>query len=95
MQGKISRNHRMPRKPSRKIQEAVRRAVAGTLNREMDVEVERREDGRWAVTLLRGKERSVAIGLEQWEMDAMVQVPLVPAHRRGIFLRQYRMLTGD
>lgn len=85
----------MPRKPSRKILEGVRRAVAGTLNRDMDVEVERQEGGRWSVTLVRGKERSVAIGLEGWEMDAMLHVPLVPAHRRGIFLRQYRILAGE
>jgi hypothetical protein len=80
---------------SKKIADAVRKAVVGTLNREVDVQVERQEGGRWAVTLLHGKDRSVAIGLEQWEMDAMLQVPLVPAHRRGIFLRQYRVLVGD
>ena len=79
----------------KKLNEAVRKAVTGTLNREVDVEVDRQEGGRWAVTLLHGKARSVAIGLEQWEMDAMLQVPLVPAHRRGIFLRQYRVLVGD
>ena len=80
---------------SKKLAEAVRKAVTSTLNREVEVEVERQEGGRWAITLLKGKARSVAIGLEQWEMDAMLQVPLVPAHRRGIFLRQYRVLVGD
>ena len=80
---------------TKKITETVRKAVSGTLNREVDVEVERRDGGRWAVTLLHGKARSVAIGLEQWEMDSMLQVPLVPAHRRGIFLRQYRVLVGE
>ena len=80
---------------TKKITETVRKAVSGTLNREVDVEVERQEGGRWAVTMLRGKSRSVSIGLEQWEMDSMLQVPLVPAHRRGIFLRQYRVLVGE
>ena len=80
---------------SKKLAEAVRKAVTSTLNREVEVEVERQEGGRWAITLLKGKARSVAIGLEHWEMDAMLQVPLVPAHRRGIFLRQYRVLVGE
>ena len=82
-------------KKNKKVTDAVRRAVAGTLNREMAVEVERRDGGRWTVTLVHGKERSVSIGLEDWEMNAMLEVPLVPAHRRGAFLRQYRMLVGD
>jgi hypothetical protein len=85
----------MPKKKNRKITEAVRKAVAGTLNREVEVEVERRDAGRWGVTLLHGKERSLQIGLEDWEMASMVQVPLIPAHRRGIFLRHYRMLVGE
>ena len=80
---------------TKKLNEAVRKAVTGTLNREVSVEVERQDGGRWAVTMLHGKARSVSIGLEQWEMDAMLQVPLVPAHRRGIFLRQYRVMVGD
>lgn len=80
---------------TKKLNEAVRKAVNGTLNREVDVQVDRQEGGRWAITLLHGKERSVTIGLEQWEMDAMLQVPLIPAHRRGIFLRQYRVLVGE
>lgn len=80
---------------SKKLADAVRKAVSGTLNREVDVEVDRQEGGRWAITLLHGKARSVTIGLEQWEMDAMLQVPLIPAHRRGIFLRQYRVLVGE
>lgn len=80
---------------TKKLNEAVRKAVTGTLNREVDVEVDRQEGGRWAITLLHGKARSVTIGLEQWEMDAMLQVPLIPAHRRGIFLRQYRVLVGE
>ena len=83
-----------PRKVDKKTVEAVRRAVAGTLNREMEIEVGRLEGGRWAVTLLMGKERSTPIGIEPWEMEAMRQVTLVPAHKRGIFLRQYTMLAG-
>jgi hypothetical protein len=83
----------MPRRIGKKTVEAVRRAVAGTLNRELEVEVER-EDSRWAVTLLDGKKRSVPIRLEGWEMAALLQVALVPAHKRGIFLRQYTVLMG-
>ncbi len=81
-------------KPAKKTIEAVRKAVAGTLNREVPVEVERLQKGRWAVTLRMGKERSTAIGLESWEMEAMLKVALVPAHKRGIFLRQYSALTN-
>lgn len=81
-------------KPDKKTIEAVRKAVAGTLNREVKVQVERLEKGRWAVTLLMGKEQSTPIGLESWEMDAMRKVTLVPAHKRGIFLRQYTMLAS-
>ena len=83
------------RKVGKKTVEVVRRAVAGTLNRPMDVQVERLDGERWAVTLLMGKERSTPIGLESWEMDAMRQVALVPAHKRGIFLRQYVMLMEN
>ena len=81
-------------KTDKKTMEAVRQAVAGTLNREVKVQVERLEKGRWAVTLLMGKEQSTPIGLESWEMDAMRKVTLVPAHKRGIFLRQYAMLAS-
>ncbi len=72
----------------------MRRAVAGTLNRELDVHVERLGDGRWQVTLLVGQARSTPIGIEVWEMEAMRKVTLVPAHKRGIFLRHYSMLSG-
>ena len=81
-------------KTDKKTMEAVRQAVAGTLNREVKVHVERLEKGRWSVTLLMGKEQSTPIGLESWEMDAMRKVTLVPAHKRGIFLRQYAMLAS-
>lgn len=81
------------RRANKKTVEAVRRAVAGTLNRELDVAVEWLGDGRWAVTLLKGEACSAPIGIEPWEMEAMRQVPLVPAHKRGIFLRHYTLLT--
>lgn len=72
--------------------EVVRRAVAGTLNREVEVEVEKQPEDRWVVTLVVNGLRSPAIVLDGWEMDAMRQVPLVPAHRRGHFLRNYAAL---
>lgn len=74
--------------------EAVRRAVCGTLNREVDVEVERAAD-RWSVILLAFGRRAPAIFVKDWEMDAMRQVPLVPAHLRGHFLRNYVSLQND
>ena len=86
---------RNPRRVDGKTVEDVRRAVAGTLNRELDVEVQRLRDGRWTVTLRMGQVRSVPIGLERWEMEAMRKVLLVPAHKRGIFLRHYAMLAGN
>ena len=75
--------------------EAVRRAVCGTLNREVEVEVEKKPDGRRAVTLVVKKRRSPPIVVERWEMDAIRQVPLVPAHLRGHFLRNYAILIGQ
>ena len=75
--------------------EAVRRAVCGTLNREVEVEVEKKPSGRRGVTLVVKKRRSPLIVLEHWEMDAMRKVPLVPAHLRGHFLRNYAILTGQ
>ena len=75
--------------------EAVRRAVCGTLNREVEVEVEKRPSGRRGVTLVVKKRRSPLIVVEHWEMDAMRKVPLVPAHLRGHFLRNYAILIGQ
>ncbi len=75
--------------------EAVRRAVCGTLNREVEVEVETRPSGRRGVTLVVKKRRSPLIVVEHWEMDAMRKVPLVPAHLRGHFLRNYAILIGQ
>ena len=75
--------------------EAVRRAVCGTLNREVEVEIEKESGGRRVVTLLVKKRRSPPIVVERWEMDAMHKVPLVPAHLRGHFLRNYAVLTGQ
>ena len=77
----------------------VRRAVVGTLNREVEVEVARwvssaAEPARWAVTMLCGEQRSPAIYLKEWELDAMRQVPLVPAHLRGHFLRNYVQMSA-
>ncbi len=71
---------------------AVRRAVAGTLNREVEVAVERMEGGRFTVKLLEGGRTSSPIRIEGWEMDAMRKVTLIPAHKRGIFFRHYAML---
>lgn len=71
---------------------AVRLAVAGTLNRDVEVAVERMEDGRWTVRLLENGRSSAPIRIEDWEMDAMHKVTLVPAHKRGIFFRHYAML---
>jgi hypothetical protein len=73
---------------------AVRRAVAGTLNREVEVTVERMEGGRFTVKLLEGGRTSSPIRIEGWEMDAMRKVTLIPAHKRGIFFRHYAMLQG-
>ncbi len=84
-----------PRRIDKRTVEAVRRAVAGTLNRDLDVAVELLADGRWGVTLLMGQARSTPIGIEEWEMEAMRRVTLVPAHKRGIFLRHYSMLAGS
>ena len=72
--------------------EVVRRAVAGTLNRDVEVEVSKPRAGRWEITLVMNGRRSPAILVERWEMDAMRQVLLVPAHRRGHFLRSYAAL---
>ncbi len=74
--------------------EVVRRAVSGTLNREVQVEVEvcREPADRWEVTLLAYGRRAPSIFLKRWEMEAMRQVPLVPAHLRGHFLRNYAAL---
>lgn len=84
------------RVPERSIAErtitAVRRAVAGTLNRDVEVAVERMEGGRFAVKLLEGGRTSSPIRIEGWEMDAMRKVTLIPAHKRGIFFRHYAML---
>ena len=77
---------------SDETQQAVRRAVAGTLNREVDVTVECCDDGRFAVRLFEGGRASAPIRIESWEMDAMRKVTLVPAHKRGIFFRHYAML---
>ena len=88
-----------PRRTSRRQsvsdREAVRRAVCGTLNREVEVEIEKKSGGRRVITLLVKKRRSPAIVVERWEMDAMRKVPLVPAHLRGHFLRNYAVLTGQ
>lgn len=83
-------------RPSRRVPdvEAVRRAVAGTLNREVEVEVEKQPDGRWAITMVVNGRRSPAIVVHRWEMEAIRQVPLVPAHLRGHFLRNYAVLCG-
>ena len=74
--------------------EAVRRAVAGTLNREVDVAVERMEGGRWAVKLIEDGRTTSPIRIESWEMESMYKVALLPAHKRGIFFRHYAMLQG-
>jgi hypothetical protein len=71
---------------------AVRLAVSGTLNRDIDVAVEPMEGGRWTVSLLEDGRRSSPIRMEGWEMDAMQKVMLVPAHKRGIFFRHYAVL---
>ncbi len=88
-----------PRRASRRRSvsdlEAVRRAVCGTLNREVEVEIEKQSGGRRVVTLLVKKRRSPPIVVERWEMDAMRKVPLVPAHLRGHFLRNYAVLIGQ
>jgi hypothetical protein len=87
-----------PAAPRRNIAQrtitAVRRAVAGTLNREVEVAVERMEGGRFTVKLLEGGRASSPIRIEGWEMDAMRKVTLIPAHKRGIFFRHYAMLQG-
>ena len=75
--------------------EAVRRAVCGTLNREVKVEIEKRPAGCRAITVVANGRRSPPIVVEEWEMAAMRQVPLVPAHLRGHFLRNYAVLTGQ
>ena len=79
---------------ARRTVDAVRRAVAGTLNREVDVAVERMEGGRWAVKLMEDGRTTAPIRIESWEMDAMYKVALLPAHKRGIFFRHYAMLQG-
>jgi hypothetical protein len=83
-------------KPVRSIAQrtitAVRRAVAGTLNREVEIAVERMEGGRFTVKLIEGGRTSSPIRIEGWEMDAMRKVTLIPAHKRGIFFRHYAML---
>ncbi len=88
-----------PRRASRRRSvsdlEAVRRAVCGALNREVEVEIEKQSGGRRVVTLLVKKRRSPPIVVERWEMDAMRKVPLVPAHLRGHFLRNYAVLIGQ
>ena len=73
---------------------AVQRAVSGTLNRPVEVEVEKRtgRPERWSITFLVQGRRSPAILVSRIEMDAMRQVPLVPAHLRGHFLRNYSAL---
>jgi hypothetical protein len=73
-------------------QEAVRLAVAGTLNREVGVTVEHAPDGRFAVRMIQDGKTSPPIRIESWEMDAMHKVTLIPAHKRGIFFRHYAML---
>ncbi len=93
----VSRRSRASRaRPSQRARdrEAVHRAVAGTLNREVKVEVEKQTGGRWVITMLVDGQRSPTIAVQGWEMQAMRQVPLVPAHLRGHFLRNYAVLTG-
>ena len=90
----IRRSHRRPRRLRRLPDvEVVRRAVAGTLNREVEVEVSREPADRWAITMLVCGRRSPALFVKRWEMNAMRQVPLVPAHLRGHFLRNYSALA--
>jgi hypothetical protein len=79
------------RAPKRTVT-AVRLAVSGTLNRDVDVAVERMEGGPWTVRLLEAGRSSSPIRIEGWEMDAMHKVTLVPAHKRGIFFRHYAIL---
>ena len=86
---------RSARRRSASDLEAVRRAVCGTLNREVEVEVEKKPSGRRGVTLVVKRRRSPLIVVEHWEMDAMRKVPLVPVHLRGHFLRNYAILTGQ
>ena len=81
------------RVPKRAIT-AVRRAVAGTLNREVDVAVDRMEGGRWTVKMMEDGRSTPPIRIESWEMDAMYKVALLPAHKRGIFFRHYAVLQG-
>ena len=80
-------------KGSKRTHDAVRRAVVGTLNREVDVAVERMEDGRFSVRILDAGKTSPPIRIESWEMDAMHEVALIPAHKRGIFFRYYAALN--
>ena len=75
------------------MHEVVRRAVAGTLNRDVEVSVARAEDGRFGVCLVDGERSSPPIRIESREMDAMHEVPLIPAHKRGIFFRYYAVLN--
>ncbi len=79
--------------PKRTVK-AVRLAVASTLNREVEVIVERAEEGRWTVCMVEAGKSSQPIRIESWEMDAMHKVTLIPAHKRGIFFRHYAMLQG-
>jgi hypothetical protein len=80
---------------NKRLSATVRQAVCGTLNREVDVAVARQASGGWTVTMKLGRASSAPIRLEGWEMDAMRQVKLVPAHKRGIFLRHYSMLASS
>ena len=80
-------------KGSKRIHAAVRRALAGTLNFEVDVAVERMPEGRFGVQMLHEGRLSPPIRIESWEMDAMHDVPLIPAHKRGIFFRYYAVLN--
>lgn len=81
------------RRPRRRTTaDIVRRALCGTLNRDVQAHVERYSPERWAVTMTAFGRLAPAVFIKDWEMAAMRKVPLLPAHLRGLFLVQYAAL---